>query len=141
MPASSAMRASLTLSGQLPDQRSGTKVTARPDEQLAPNRPILSALPLYMAVRCCMEAVGASTNPSHHLFAPRPVDRRPKTAAILKHFGHSKARSDEIYVAWTRLHSPARFPSGLQHHPREQRRAAGNNIRKRNRFVPSASTS
>src|SRR5215475_10338161 len=61
MPASSAMRASLTLSGQLPDQRSATLVTARPDEQLAPNRPILSALPLYMAVRCCMEAVGAST--------------------------------------------------------------------------------
>src|SRR5467141_792105 len=66
MPASSAMRASLTLSGQLPDQRSATMVTARPDEQLAPKRPILSALPLYMAVRSCMEAVGASTDPSHH---------------------------------------------------------------------------
>jgi hypothetical protein len=30
------------LSGQLPDHRSGTSVTARPDEQLAPNRPICS---------------------------------------------------------------------------------------------------
>ena len=48
MPASSAMRASRRLSGQLPDQRSGTWVTARPDEQLAPNRPILSALALYI---------------------------------------------------------------------------------------------
>src|SRR3984893_1378979 len=68
MPASSAMRASLTLSGQVPDQRSGTNVTARPDEQLAPNRPILSALPLYMAVRSCMEAVGASMELSINIY-------------------------------------------------------------------------
>ena len=33
------------LSAQLPDQRSGTLVTARPDEQFAPNSPIFSALP------------------------------------------------------------------------------------------------
>ena len=45
MPASSAMRASFRLSGQVPDQRSGTLVTARPEEQLAPNSPIFSALP------------------------------------------------------------------------------------------------
>src|SRR5215471_10295296 len=45
------MRASRRLSGQFPDQRSGTKVTARPDEQLAPNRPICSRLALYMAMR------------------------------------------------------------------------------------------
>ena len=51
MPASSAMRASLRLSGQLPDQRSGTMVTARPDEQFGPNRPICSRLELYMAAR------------------------------------------------------------------------------------------
>src|SRR5262245_51446592 len=48
MPASSAMRASRRLSGQLPDQRSATFVTARPDEQFAPNRPIFSALALYI---------------------------------------------------------------------------------------------
>src|SRR5712672_237061 len=77
MPASSAMRATLTLSGQLPDQRSATLVTARPDEQLAPNRPILSALPLYMAMRCGMEAVGASTELSHHHFAA-VAHRRPR---------------------------------------------------------------
>src|SRR5579871_5930265 len=51
MPASSAMIASRLLSGQLPDQRSGTSVTARPDEQLAPNRPICSLLLEYMARR------------------------------------------------------------------------------------------
>src|SRR3954452_4186053 len=45
MPASSAIFASQRLSGQVPDQRSGTLVTARPDEQLAPNKPIFSALP------------------------------------------------------------------------------------------------
>ena len=29
-------------------------VTARPDEQLAPNRPSFSVLPLYSAMRSCM---------------------------------------------------------------------------------------
>src|SRR5262249_53589388 len=51
MPASSAMRASLRLSGQLPDQRSGAMVTARPHEQLGPNRPILSRFALFIATR------------------------------------------------------------------------------------------
>src|SRR5213594_3254455 len=50
-PTSSAMRASLRLSAQLPDQRSGTMVTARPDEQLAPNSPIFRRFALYIAVR------------------------------------------------------------------------------------------
>src|SRR3954452_8732824 len=45
------MRASLRLSGQLPDQRSGTSVTARPEEQFGPNRPIFSRLALCMATR------------------------------------------------------------------------------------------
>src|SRR6185312_4808188 len=61
-PASSAIRASARQSSQLADQRSGTLVAERPDEQLAPNRPILSALPLYMAMRFCIEAAGASTS-------------------------------------------------------------------------------
>src|SRR5580704_8977698 len=61
MPASSAIMASFLLSGQLPDQRSGTKVTARPDEQFGPNRPICSLLPEYIERRDCREACGAST--------------------------------------------------------------------------------
>src|SRR5262245_16950745 len=61
MPASSAMRASRRLSGHEPDQRSGTSVTARPDEQFGPNKPILSALALYMLMLSRMDAWGAST--------------------------------------------------------------------------------
>src|SRR5580692_6623877 len=60
-PASSPSLASLRQSSQLADQRSGTKVAERPDEQLAPNNPILSALSLYMAMRDCIDAAGAST--------------------------------------------------------------------------------
>ena len=60
MPASSAMRARRTQSGQLADQRSGTLVAERPDEQLAPKMPIFSALALYMAMRSCIDAVRAS---------------------------------------------------------------------------------
>jgi hypothetical protein len=60
MPASSAMRARRAQSGQLADQRSGTLVAERPDEQLAPNTPIFSALALYMAMRSCIDAVRAS---------------------------------------------------------------------------------
>jgi hypothetical protein len=36
-------------------------VAERPDEQLAPNSPILSALPLYMAMRFAIDALRAST--------------------------------------------------------------------------------
>jgi hypothetical protein len=60
-PASSANFASARQSGQLADHRSGTLVAERPDEQLAPNNPILSALPLYMAMRFCIDALRAST--------------------------------------------------------------------------------
>src|ERR1700737_3024210 len=56
MPASSAMRASSRQSGQLADQRSGTLVAERPDEQFAPKIPILSALALYMAMRSSIAA-------------------------------------------------------------------------------------
>ena len=42
----------LRLSAQVPDQRSGTLVTARPEEQLAPNSPIFSALPPVTRLRC-----------------------------------------------------------------------------------------
>ena len=39
-------------SAQVPDQRSDTLVTARPDEQFAPNSPIFSALPPASRLRC-----------------------------------------------------------------------------------------
>src|SRR6202161_1800509 len=61
MPASSAMTASFLLSGQLPDQRSGTSVTARPDEQFGPNRPICNLLPEYIDRRAAREASWAET--------------------------------------------------------------------------------
>src|ERR1700682_2639054 len=60
MPAASDMRASRRLSWREPDQRSGTSVTARPDEQLGPNRPILSTLALYMLMRSRIDVWGAS---------------------------------------------------------------------------------
>src|SRR5262245_6029471 len=63
MPTSSAIRASLRLSGQLPDQRSGTSVTARPDEQFAPNKPILSLFALCIDMRSWRDGAGASTVP------------------------------------------------------------------------------
>ena len=69
MPASSAMRASLRLSGQLPDQRSGTSVTARPDEQFDPNRPILSRLALCIDRRSRADETGACTCPSRSVEA------------------------------------------------------------------------
>ncbi len=56
MPASSDITASRLLSGQFPDQRSGTSVTARPDEQLEPNRPICSLLLAYIERRDSSEA-------------------------------------------------------------------------------------
>src|SRR5919205_4303331 len=64
MPASSAMRARRRQSGQLADQRSGTLVAERPDEQLAPKMPILSGLVLYMAMRSRIDAERASTTAS-----------------------------------------------------------------------------
>src|SRR6202023_4361019 len=70
MPAASAMRASARQSGQLPDQRSGTIVTARPDEQLAPNRPICSLLSEYMARRDCREAACTGVT---FFFFPSPL--------------------------------------------------------------------
>src|SRR5262245_3838933 len=73
MPASSAMRARRAQSGQLADQRSGTLVAERPDEQLAPNTPIFSVLALYMAMRSCIDAVRASTMFSSGSRVLRPI--------------------------------------------------------------------
>ena len=60
MPASSHIRASARLSSQLPVQRSGTVVTQRPEEQFEPNRPIFSALPVYIAMRSRMVKAGSA---------------------------------------------------------------------------------
>src|SRR5262249_13120914 len=60
MPAASARRASARQSGQLADQRSGTQVAVREDEQLAPNTPIFSVLALYMAMRSRIDPVRVS---------------------------------------------------------------------------------
>jgi hypothetical protein len=51
MLARSAIYASLTQSGQLPDQRSGTVVTARPEEQLAPEQAQLEPVFVPIATR------------------------------------------------------------------------------------------
>jgi hypothetical protein len=61
MPAWSAINASRLLSAQLPDQRSGTSVTARPDEQLTPNKPICSLLLPCMARRAFIKGEGPCT--------------------------------------------------------------------------------
>src|SRR3954454_10810857 len=61
MPAWSAMWVSARQSSQLADQRSGTLVGARPDEQFAPNSPSLSVLALYMSRRArCGDAERSS---------------------------------------------------------------------------------
>src|SRR5215813_4235946 len=63
MPNSSAMRAKRRQSGQLPDQRSAVSVTARPDEQLAPNSPNFSRLRLPICVRsACVTVPGILTS-------------------------------------------------------------------------------
>ncbi len=61
MPASSPILASARQSAQLADQRSGTLVAERPDEQLAPNRPSFSVLALYIARRSFMDGEGRSS--------------------------------------------------------------------------------
>src|SRR5262249_56213938 len=75
IPASSAMRARRAQSGQLADQRSGTLVAERPDEQLAPNTPIFSAFALYMAMRSRIDAVPATT--SFSLARPARLSQPP----------------------------------------------------------------
>src|SRR5262245_18903158 len=61
MPASSAMRASARQSAQLADQRSGTRVAVRDDEQLAPNMPIFSTFELCMSMRSLIDGVCVGT--------------------------------------------------------------------------------
>src|SRR5215470_12633465 len=72
-PASSAMRASRRHSGQVANQRSGTLVAERPDEQLAPKIPIFNVLSLYIAMRSRIVAVRASTAVSISFAAHPPL--------------------------------------------------------------------
>src|SRR5262245_51152871 len=106
MPASSAMRASRRLSGHEPDQRSGTSVTARPDEQFGPNKPIFSALALYMLMRSRMDAWGASNGrPSvgrGRRDSSRPDDGRQWT-------GWTGSAPDAKYRRMSGLVSPIRL--------------------------------
>ena len=62
MPAASPMRASARQSAQLADQRSGTRVAERPDEQLKPNRPSFNALELCIARRSLMDDVAGRSS-------------------------------------------------------------------------------
>src|SRR5260370_24873907 len=77
MPASSAICASATQSDQLPDQRSGTSVTARPDEQLAPNRPSFSLFALPIAARSRWLISGCKVTARLHVQPDRGSVRRP----------------------------------------------------------------
>src|SRR6516164_9425467 len=81
-PASSASLASSRQSSQLADQRSGTLVAERPDEQLAPNRPILSALSLYMAMRACIDPGRANTTSSSAQYCLAPLQHVSQAIAI-----------------------------------------------------------
>src|SRR5689334_18335721 len=94
MPASSDMRARRRLSGHEPDQRSGTSVTARPDEQFGPNKPILSALALYMLARSRMDALGASNG--------RPSVGRGRGDS-------SRLRHGRQWTGWTGSATPAKY--------------------------------
>src|SRR5215472_15051951 len=90
-PASSPSFASSRQSGQRAVQRSGTLVAERPDEQLAPNSPILSALPLYMAMRFCMDALRAST-----AFSPATQIIIAAMVAPIKRLDELRAATNEI---------------------------------------------
>ena len=62
MPAASPMRASARQSAQLADQRSGTRVAERADEQLKPNRPSFNALELCIARRSLIDEVAGRSS-------------------------------------------------------------------------------
>src|ERR1700756_5062656 len=107
MPARSAICASRTQSVQLPDHRSGTVVTARPEEQLAPNRPSLSRLALPIAARAAASSlfvVIASEDPERMRYVSSEVlgkamllkDRLdlPLTCAAAAAVGHYVAAVD-----------------------------------------------
>ena len=105
-----AMRASARQSGQLADQRSGTLVAERPDEQLTPNRPSFSALALCIARRSRMRWGGAveqgelrnsfagASSPRIFHCHPRSAQARVRDATLRRLSGfrlHAAARSSD----------------------------------------------
>src|SRR3954468_16655691 len=92
MPASSAILASARQSGQLADQRSGTLVAERPDEQLAPNRPSFSALALYIATRSFIEDEGRSSKGMLPGTIRRAVSSRHQRASMPSQSWHRSRR-------------------------------------------------
>src|SRR5258708_36576999 len=111
MPASSAICARRRQSGQLPDQRSGTSVTARPEEQFAPNRPSLSLFALYIAAR-----------------SPLPISRSIAASLDTRDFGHSLAEPRRVCQAFddkwpTRLHHPTVGGDGMAKHGKNKERS------------------
>src|ERR1700681_3831089 len=105
MPPSSAICARRLQSGQLPDQRSGTSVTARPDEQFAPNRPICSLLSEYMARRDCREAACTGVT---FFFVPLPL------------LGRAGVGVGRIYKSVDALTPPPTSPPYPPHEGREK---------------------
>ena len=67
------------MSSQLPVQRSAIRVTARPDEQFEPNRPIFSALLLYIAMRSRMaeDVSGEDATATSFMRGPNPSGAAP----------------------------------------------------------------
>src|SRR5262249_57169299 len=104
-PACPAVRASRRHSGQLAGHRSGTRVAERPDEQLAPNRPILSWLPLYIARRFGNEASragnGVSVTFSDVIVRSEATKQSPPSALASRLLRF--ARNDQDY----RLYGPS----------------------------------
>ena len=70
------MRASARQSAQLADQRSGTRVAERPDEQLKPNRPSFNALELCIARRSLMDEVAGRSSKAGSVVGSRSLNVR-----------------------------------------------------------------
>jgi len=100
------MRAICRQSGQLADQRSGTLVAERPDEQFAPNMPIFSVFVLYIAARSRIEA-GRSSIVDLFPNVCRTASRRSRTLG---------ARRPVTFAAAGRLEPAGRLwnPADLQ---------------------------
>src|SRR5262249_56923473 len=60
-PPAAAIAAGSGWSAKSPGRRWGPSVTAGPEEQFAPTKPILSLFALYIAMRSCRDEAGAST--------------------------------------------------------------------------------
>src|SRR5262245_28555340 len=84
MPAASPICASARHSSQLADHRSGTSVAARPDEQLAPNRPSLSLLALYISRRSHCDTTGRLSKGFTPYVCAGSSAKRPTATSLLR---------------------------------------------------------